>query len=130
MCIQGGKVKYKFTIPRKPVGKERTGSGKYGNRYTPKTTREYEEEVAWFARQVGCYPLKGAIKLTIDWVRDLAGEWAVVEVEEIAPTYDERRRADIDNATKAIADALNNVAYNDDKQITELHVYIHDEPDQ
>lgn len=33
------------------------------------------------------------------------------------------KRGDIDNATKALFDSLNGLAWNDDSQIVEMHVY-------
>ena len=91
--------------------------------YTPKQTREYEELVAW------CYKMQGGRH----WLDQ------PVEVEIIAyfgaPKVSKKRRLlmllgklfplikpDADNIAKIILDALNGVAYNDDKQVTDLIV--------
>lgn len=35
-----------------------------------------------------------------------------------------RNRPDLDNAAKSILDGLNGVAWDDDRQVSELHVYV------
>lgn len=42
---------------------------------------------------------------------------------DIKLTFPTKRKSDIDNRLKVILDGLNNKAYIDDSQITELHVY-------
>jgi crossover junction endodeoxyribonuclease RusA len=43
-----------FIVPGTPVPKERPCPGRGGHFYTPKRTRQYDEElVAWAARQAG-----------------------------------------------------------------------------
>ena len=73
--------------------------------YTPNRTRRYEEKVAWCARSTGLSaPLTGEVKLEIHlWLPD-------------------RRRRDIDNIAKSIADGLNGIAWDDDHQVTQLVV--------
>ncbi len=41
--------------------------------------------------------------------------------------YRPQRRGDLDNRIKVLVDALQGIAYVDDKQITELHAYLHDD---
>lgn len=79
--------------------------------YTPRSTKVFEEKVAWEARAAmrkclgTAKPLEGGICVTIGF--NLVDQ-----------------RGDIDNYVKAILDGMNKVVYNDDRQVTELHVYI------
>jgi crossover junction endodeoxyribonuclease RusA len=41
--------------------------------------------------------------------------------------YRARKAGDLDNSAKVLLDALQGVAYNDDAQIVELHLYRHDD---
>ena len=42
--------------------------------------------------------------------------------------YRARQRGDLDNFAKVLCDSLNGIAYADDDQITELHMFRHDDP--
>jgi Holliday junction resolvase RusA-like endonuclease len=42
---------------------------------------------------------------------------------EITAYFDSHRRVDLDNVAKLVGDALNAVAWRDDSQVYELHVY-------
>lgn len=93
-----------FTIPGRPRGKERPRMGRNGKFYTPKTTREYEESVAWFAK--AAYkeePTKDPVRLDLT-IRS------------------SKSRADISNILKSIEDGMNGIIYVDDKQIEEIHI--------
>jgi crossover junction endodeoxyribonuclease RusA len=41
--------------------------------------------------------------------------------------YRPQRRGDLDNRLKVLVDALQGILYSDDKQIVELHAYLHDD---
>lgn len=93
-------MKYSFEVPGLPVGKERPRLGKWGV-YTPPRTVEYERKVKLCALAGGVRKLKGPVRLAcVFFVPD-------------------RRRRDGDNMWKAVADALNEVAYDDDSQVVE-----------
>jgi crossover junction endodeoxyribonuclease RusA len=96
---------YAFTIEGLPVPKERARRGQNGHWYTPRATRGYAQLVGWTAREAGvCDRLLGPLRLHIKlWFPD-------------------RRRRDLDNVAKAIQDALNGIAWDDDSQIMELSV--------
>ena len=93
-----------FTVPGRPRGKERPRMGRNGKFYTPKTTREYEESVAWFA--------KAAYK----------GEPTKDPVRLDMTIRSSKSRADTSNILKSIEDGMNGIIYVDDKQIKEIHI--------
>ena len=93
-----------FTVPGRPRGKERPRMGRNGKFYTPRTTREYEESVAWFA--------KAAYK----------GEPTKDPVRLDMTIRSSKSRADTSNILKSIEDGMNGIVYVDDKQIKEIHI--------
>ena len=94
----------KFTVPGRPRGKERPRMGRNGKFYTPRTTREYEESVAWFA--------KAAYK----------GEPTKDPVRLDMTIRSSKSKADTSNILKSIEDGMNGIIYVDDKQIEEIHI--------
>lgn len=70
--------------------------------------REYKEQAWWEAKAQGVEPLAGEVAVTIHIYRPI-------------------KRGDLDNRLKVVIDALNGVAYGDDKQIIELHAFRHDD---
>lgn len=105
----------RFTVPGRPVPKgrprvvqrtEQQWDGTESSRtvaYTPHGTRDWEGTVAQVAQlHVRC-PLDGPVGVELEF----AGA---------APN------ADLDNLTKAVLDALNGVAFNDDRQVDRLVV--------
>ena len=92
---------YRFVIPGKPQPKQRTR--KAGGRwYTPKKTKHYQTVVALAARAAGVMRIDGRVRLACDLY------------------FPDRRRRDLDNCLKSIADGLNGIAYDDDSQIDEI----------
>jgi crossover junction endodeoxyribonuclease RusA len=75
---------------------------RHGNTYTPAATRAYEQHVKWSALEAGIEKIDGPVSMTLEIF------------------WPDRRRRDLDNAAKAITDALNGIAYIDDSQIVEL----------
>lgn len=122
-------MRISFTIYGQPVGKGRPKfSGRYGNTrhaYTPKKTREYEENVkASFLSRFGMLPFKKDAKLCVEihaWYQIPKSKPKQVKenmrLEIIRPTV----KPDLDNVIKIIMDSLNGVAYPDDKQVVEIH---------
>ncbi len=93
----------KLTIPGPPIPKERPRI-RNGRAYTPAKTKAYEQKVAMYARAAGVKTmLDGPIYMSIDLY------------------FPDRRRRDGDNVVKALLDALNLLAYQDDHQVKEVH---------
>lgn len=114
-----------FIVPGGPVGKARPRMTRSGHAYTPEKTVSYENLVKM--RFIEKYP---------DWV-PVAGEAKIkliayypipksaskrkrieMDIGTIRPT----KKPDVDNIMKAIADALNGIAYVDDSQIVTAEV--------
>lgn len=104
-------TRIRFVVHGTPVGKERarvvTRNGRTRG-ITPRRTREYERLVAFVARN--------ALGSNA-WNR--TRRYAVT----ILCHYSDRRRRDLDNAIKAILDACNGVAWDDDSQVDQIHAY-------
>ena len=104
-------------IPVKRRTKVTTRNG-YPHVYTPTKTLE-EEEIVGYAYRGEKYT--GAVRLTLHMFKALPKR---------TPKNIQRERntskPDIDNVLKAVMDALNGIAYDDDSQVCEIHVYKHD----
>lgn len=92
--------------------------GRHAHAYTPTATLEEEAIVG------ACYrgeKYTGAVRLTLHIFKALPKR---------APKNIQRERnlstPDADNVLKAVMDALNGIAYDDDSQVCEIHVYKHD----
>jgi len=91
-----------FEVPGCPVPKQRPRFGR-GKTYTPKATEDYERKVRFYALAAGLRPLRGDVTFSV-----------LIYLPD-------RRRRDRDNIEKAIQDALNGVAWQDDSQVAEWH---------
>lgn len=107
-----------FTVPGKPQGKGRPRASRDGHMYTPKKTREYETLIAMCYRMKGGKLFEGYIQLDITALYPLPKSMSKADKQravlgELLPD----KKPDGDNIEKAVADALNGVAYEDDRQI-------------
>lgn len=116
-----------FTIPGKPFGKQRprvVRRGKFTSTYTPKETIEYENLVKIsYYNENSDTKLKGAIKASIIGTFPIPKGASKKQKEgmlngEIKYT----KKIDCDNMAKCCLDALNNIAFDDDSQIYDLHI--------
>lgn len=112
-----------FTVPGKPQGKARPRfDGRSGRAYTPKNTRAYEETVrACFLRAHRSTRLSGEIEAVITAQFSVPKNVsnfnrAAMLDGKINPTM----KPDADNIIKAILDALNGYAYQDDAAVTKV----------
>lgn len=114
-------------IPGTPMGKERPRHNRYTNAtYTPEKTKAREEEIALnYRKQYGGrrFPKECYLELTVRAFMPIPKS-ATKTVKEkmkssaIRPTV----KPDCDNILKLVADALNGIAYDDDKQIVKMTV--------
>lgn len=114
----------KFTVPGIPVSKARPRVTRT-HTYTPQKTKDYEDLVRWSCKNVyKGEPLEGSIRINI-----LLYMYIPKKVSEKRRALKEQRvilpikQPDWDNMAKSITDALNKLAYKDDNQIVEAHVY-------
>lgn len=116
-------MRYKFEIYEKAIGKERPRySAKTHRMYTPTRTSIFEEKVknAFLAKyniqtEPTGKPVEAIIKIQFAPPKSLNKKNTL-----LFTPYD--KRPDCDNLAKSILDALNGLAYKDDKQITYLSV--------
>ncbi len=89
-----------FTVPGRPTPKARARVVR-GGAYTPARTREYEDRVGWCARQAfaGQAPFREPVELSIRAV------------------FTKRNHGDFGNIVKAVEDALEGIAYLNDRQV-------------
>ena len=121
-------MRIEFTVPGRPQGKDRPRASLQGGRvhtYTTNRTRVYEDEVR-----------KGYLEATKDKFFGDEISVAIIAFFSIPKTAKKadreqmtkgamypRIKPDSDNIAKVVCDALNGVAYDDDKQIVDLSVY-------
>ena len=117
----------RFTVPGKPFGWERTGQNRRtGATYVPEKTRNHKNAVAWAYKQAcGAYRFPSGTYVDMRVIAYLPipkSKSKTVQNKmrsgEIRPTV----KPDFDNIGKLIADALNKVAYDDDKCIVDAQV--------
>lgn len=91
-----------FTVPGTPRPKGRPRLGRYGQVFTPRSTKTYEHKVSVYALKAGIRVEPGPFTVTIElWFPD-------------------HRRRDVDNAAKGVLDALNGIAWDDDVEVKKL----------
>jgi len=117
-------LKIKLVIPGKPLGKQRPRVLKNGITYTPKKTVNYETLVRqiyiekYFQKQLEG-PIRAVITAYMYIPKSESKKRKKKMLEnEILPT----KKPDWDNIGKIITDALNGLAYEDDKQIVDARV--------
>lgn len=111
-----------FTVPGEPVGKGRPRFSRQGSfvmAYTPGKTVSYENLIkVEYERQSGLSFGEREIGMRVTAYFSIPKSVSKAKRQrmkdgEIRPT----KKPDIDNVCKVVADALNGVAYNDDRQI-------------
>ncbi len=91
--------------------------GKHITIVPTKEAKAYKAEVAWLARQAGVHqPLQGRIALHVQLYPQRPQDWARRARREPLTWDDDVRCIDLGNAEKVLSDALNGVAWLDDKQ--------------
>jgi len=96
-----------FTIFGNPVPKQRPRLGKGNRTFTPKKTKDWEKTVADY-----CGIATGGDGFECD-----VSVWIVFYRKD-------RVNVDLDNLIKAILDGMNKIAYDDDKQVVEIHAWL------
>ena len=130
-----------IVIPGAPQGKERPHVTRRGHAFTPEKTKEYERHVrdCYEARYPLSEPLRGPVKAFIRAtypVPTQKGKRRLKKQEKLdryANRIHPTEKPDLDNVAKAVCDALNGLAYEDDAQIYVLEItknYVSHEEDE
>lgn len=108
-----------FTIPGEPMAKQRPRMTKAGIAYTPKRTVSYENLVKemYYAKHGGTM-LEGELELVVKaYLKIPKSTSKKMKEAMLAGMIRPTKRPDWDNIGKIIADSLNSIAYDNDKQI-------------
>lgn len=128
-------MKREFTVPGEPVGKGRPRFNRYsGKAFTPEKTVNYENLVRLeYQMQVKeePFPEKVMLRLLIKAYFGIPKS-ASKKARSQMISLEQRpvKKPDMDNIIKAVADALNHIAYYDDSQIvsTTIEKYYAEQP--
>ena len=113
----------RFVIPGAPEGKARPRSTRTGHAFTPQRTRDYEECVRTAWTQSGCAMLDGPIAVRIYAYHPCnKSDSRQTVLRKLAGKLLPAKKPDWDNIGKLVADALNGIAYDDDKSIIDARV--------
>ena len=113
-----------FLVNTKPQGKARPRfSRKSGVVYTPKKTAKYEKAIATAYVDTGgkCIPADCYVSVNVSAFFPIPKSYT--KGKRLACKHNVNRpdkKPDMDNILKVVLDALNDVAYEDDKQVVEL----------
>mgnify|MGYP003630863029 CR=1 FL=1 len=109
-----------LTVQGEPIAKGRPRFAR-GHTYTPKRTIDAENIIKLAAFEAGVEKMEGPLRLRVTFSMRIPKSWPAQSRKEalegfIRPT----KTPDMDNLIKLVADALNGIAYEDDKQIVEI----------
>ena len=108
-----------FEIPGEPVAKERHRKGKNGNEYTPKKTKDFEALVALKYKQANGKKHLGPVAISVTVWYEIPKSWTKKRKAE-ALLKPHTQIPDLDNVVKSVLDGLNEVAWDDDKQVSRI----------
>jgi Holliday junction resolvase RusA-like endonuclease len=114
-----------FTVPGKPMAKQRVRVTRTGHAFTPERTMNYEALVmqCCSAAMNGVAPYEGALRVSVDSYLPVPKSWSKAkQMDAILGAIRPTTKPDGDNLAKAITDAGNRVVWVDDSQIVSLHV--------
>lgn len=108
--------KFNIEIMTKPIPKGRPRGTKTGHFYTPKRTLDFEKEIknAFLIKYGNCEPINVACCVDIQFYFEIPKSR-----KDLIQFQNHTQTPDLDNLEKAIYDALNGLAYTDDKLISE-----------
>lgn len=103
------------TLTWKPKVKDRPRWAN-GRMYTPKPTQDAEKMLADQWREMELPTFEGLLAVEFDF----SNEAIAVRMFDAADYTQRKLRGDVDNYLKLVGDALNEVAYVDDRQVVKL----------
>lgn len=112
-------VTLEFTVPGKPMGKQRPRMTRMGHTYTPKETASYENlvKLAFREKYHDHIPTTSDVELFVVAEFPIPTSWSKKKKQAALDEKIHPRKPDWDNIGKIISDALNDVAYIDDSQV-------------
>ena len=135
--------RFTITIPITPVPKARPRFTRAGHAYTPKKTADYEKAIAAVWRQATKnfkYDREQPLYINLAFGLPIAKSTPKGKAEQMAQgIIRHTKKPDADNLAKAVLDALNGVAWEDDSQVVRVgifkeyakepyvYIYIHDD---
>jgi len=119
-----------FAIPGPPVAKGRPRFARVGGfvrTYTPKGTVVYEKLVAMYARQAmqaaAKKPVAGPVVVGIDIHLEPPASWSKKKrADALLGLTHPTSKPDLDNFTKVVLDACNEILWIDDSQVVSLRI--------
>lgn len=111
-------------IEGKITGKARPRFTRFGNVYTPKNTMQYEKQIyTEYKRKYGNQKINGATEISITAYFHVPKSYRREQKQGcLNGSYLPTKKPDSDNIAKVVLDALNGVAYIDDKDVVKLTV--------
>lgn len=122
-------MRVSFTVPGEPKGKQRpqfSRMGKFVRAYTPQQTVSYENLVKMaYCTDGEPIKLQGAISACIDAFFSIPKSASKKKHEQMVQQQIRpiTTRIDSDNICKIVLDALNGIAYDDDRQVVDIEVH-------
>lgn len=113
-----------FIVDGKPQGKQRPRFSRISKTvYTPTKTAKYEKQIAKAYTESGgkCIPADCYVSVSISAFFPVPKSYSKKKRENcLERILRPDKKPDMDNILKVVLDALNKVAYEDDKQVVEL----------
>jgi crossover junction endodeoxyribonuclease RusA len=94
--------------------------GKHVTIVPTKEAKAYRKAVGWQARAAGVQPITGRISVEIELYPHRPQDWQMRQREHGDAWDDGVQCLDLDNATKVLLDALQGVAFDDDRWVRSL----------
>lgn len=113
-----------FIVDGKPQGKQRPRFSRISKTvYTPTKTAKYEKQIAKAYTESGgkCIPADCYVSVSVSAFFPIPKSYSKKKREDcLERILRPDKKPDMDNILKVVLDALNKVAYEDDKQVVEL----------
>jgi Holliday junction resolvase RusA-like endonuclease len=110
--------RYTQEFPVRPIAKGRPRMTRNGHAYTPKRTLEYEQQIAALYKGP-FFDEDQLVEVSLVFTKDGT---TINIIGHENKDWKHPLKGDIDNYVKSVLDALNGVAWVDDKQIIQLTV--------
>jgi Holliday junction resolvase RusA-like endonuclease len=114
-----------FIVYGEPKGKGRPRFTRQGHCYTPKATQDYEDLIELeYKQQVGNVKYADGVPLKVNIFAGfkIPKTSKVKRQQMINHKLLPTKKPDCDNIIKIVCDALNGIAYYDDKQIVQIYI--------